>query len=203
MKKLILIPATLTTLLTFAACGGQTQNPQVDDRSGTGNRSNQPETITVYRDGNDGRSGGQAAADQNNTGNRSGNGSQGGGSQSNGGVIVADGDPDDGSDPDADENMQRGQQLPADFPVPIPEDYRVQAVGNVGSETSAVLSVPSGEDAYNYYRQALADAGFRVVDEGRNQSGFFEAELEFSNNNLEGNIDFNGNTVEIDVERYG
>jgi hypothetical protein len=40
------------------------------------------------------------------------------------------------------------------------------------------------------------------VDEGRNQSGYFEAELEFSNNDFEGNMDFNGNTVEIDLERY-
>jgi hypothetical protein len=41
-----------------------------------------------------------------------------------------------------------------------------------------------------------------VVDEGRNQGGFFDAELEFSNNDLEGNIDFDGDTVEIDLERY-
>jgi hypothetical protein len=42
-----------------------------------------------------------------------------------------------------------------------------------------------------------------VVDEGRNQGGlFFDAELEVSNNNLEGNIDFDGDTVEIDLERY-
>ena len=98
--------------------------------------------------------------------------------------------------------MRSEQQLPADFPIPVPDEYEVQAVGEAGNETAVILRVPSGEDAYNYYRQALADSGFRVVDEGRNRGLFFDAELEFSDNNLEGNIDFDGDTAEIDLERY-
>ena len=83
-----------------------------------------------------------------------------------------------------------------------PDEYQVEAVGEAGYETAVILRVPSGEDACNYYRQALADAGFRVVDQGRNQGGVFDAELDVSNNNLEGNIDFDSDTVEIDLERY-
>ena len=64
-----------------------------------------------------------------------------------------------------------------------------------------ILHVPSGEDAYNYYRQALADEGFLVVDEGRNQDSFFEADLEFSNNVYKGGMEFDGNRVEVEVER--
>lgn len=189
MKKLITTAALLAALAMFAACSPQAQAPQVDDQA-----NNQPETVIVYRDDNngDGQSGNQPNTNQND--------SQSG---SQGGAIIEDRDEDDFNDPDADDNMQSGQQLPDDFPVPVPDDYQVQAVGSAGNETSVVMEAPSGEDAYNYYRQALADAGFRVVDEGRNQSGYFDAELEFSNNDLEGNIDFNGNTIEIDVERYG
>lgn len=198
MKKLIPAAATLAALAMLAACSPQAQAPQVDAQA-----NDKPETVIVYRDANDKneKSDGQSDGQQNT--NQS-DGSQGG-SKSGGGAIIEDRDDDDGdfNDFDADDNMQSGQQLPEDFPVPVPDDYEVQAVGNVGNETSAVLEAPSGEDAYNYYRQALADAGFRVVDEGRNQSGYFDAELEFSDNAVEGNIDFNGNTIEIDVERYG
>lgn len=131
----------------------------------------QPKTVIVYRDT---------------------------GESQNGSVDQA---PDDDNVDDADDNMQSGAQLPGDFPIPVPNDYQVQASGSVGDETAAVLEVPSGEDAYNYYRQALADAGFDVVDEGRNETGFFDAELEFSNADFEGNLDFEGNTVEVGVER--
>lgn len=189
MKKLILIPAALAALLALAACNAQTQSPQTDDQSS----GDQPETVIVYRDENE-----QTTDPENASG---GNESQSGGSQG-GGVVIEDNDADDTNDPDSDDNMRSGEQVPEDFPVPVPDDYRVQAVGSAGNETSAVLETPSGEDAYNYYRQALADAGFRVVDEGRNQGGYFDAELEFSDDTLEGNADFNGNTVEIDIERY-
>ncbi len=131
----------------------------------------QPKTVIVYRDTDEGRSG---------AGNKA---------------------PDDDNVDDADDNMQSGAQLPGDFPIPVPNDYQVQASGTVGDETAAVLEVPSGEDAYNYYRQALAEAGFDVVDEGRNETGFFDAELEFSNADFEGNLDFEGNTVEVGVDR--
>jgi hypothetical protein len=188
MKKIITSATILATLAILAACSPQAQAPQADDRS-----SENPETVIVYRE-------------EDGTGRQSTNGPQNGDSQDSSrqgeGVIIEENDGDDASDPDADDNMQSGRQLPEDFPVPVPSEYQVQAVGDVGNEVSAVLEVPSGEDAYNYYRQALADAGFRVVDEGRNQSGYFEAELEFSNNDFEGNMDFNGNTVEIDLERY-
>lgn len=199
MKKLIPAAALLAALAMLAACSPQAQAPQVDDQA-----NGQPETVIVYRDANNGerqvgdQSGRQPDTDQNDS--QSGSQSS---SQDNGGAIIEDRDDDDASnDRDADDNMQSGQQLPGDFPVPVPDDYQVDAVGAAGNETSAILEAPSGEDAYNYYRQALADAGFRVVDEGRNQSGYFDAELEFSDDTLEGNMDFNGNTIEIDVERY-
>lgn len=122
--------------------------------------------------------------------------------RSGGGIIVEGDDSYDTDGLDADDNMHSGQQLPDDFPIPVPDRYQVEAVGEAGNETAVILRVPSGEDAYNYYRQDLANAGFRVVDEGRNQGGFFDAELEFSNNALDGNIDFDGDRVEIDLERY-
>ncbi|MGI8541644.1 MAG: hypothetical protein ACR2N0_18025 [Rubrobacteraceae bacterium] len=194
MKKLIPTAALLAALAMLAACSPQAQAPQVDDRA-----NDQPETVIVHRDADnkDEKPGSQQNTNQS-------DGSQSG-SQGGGGAVIEDRDDngDDFNDFDADDNMQSGQQLPEDFPVPVPDDYQIQAVGNAGNETSAVLEAPSGEDAYNYYRQALADAGLRVVDEGRNQSGFFDAELEFSDDSLEGNLDFNGNTIEIDVERYG
>lgn len=200
MRKLSLIPVALIATLTLAACGAQNQTPQVDDRSGA---DNQPETMIVYRDSNDAdeQANEQVAASPDDTSSQSGIASQDTRAQSGGGIIVED-EPDGMDDLDADDNMQSGRQLPADFPIPVPEEYQVEAVGEAGNETAVLLGVPSGEDAYHYYRQDLADAGFRVVDEGRNQGGFFDAELEFSNNELEGNIDFDGDRVEIDLERY-
>jgi hypothetical protein len=201
VKRLIMIPVFLVGALTLAACAAQTQEPRVDDSSSTDNR---PNTVVVYRDDSDadGQSNGQAAAEEGDNSSQGGKNSQEARTQS-GGRIIVEGDDSDGTDGlDADDNMQRGQQLPDNFPIPVPEEYQVEAVGEAGNETAVILSVPSGEDAYNYYRQALADAGFRVVDEGRSQGVFFDAELEFSNDNLEGNIDFDGDTAEIDLERY-
>jgi hypothetical protein len=201
VRKLSVITVALVAALALAGCGAEARSPQVDDRSGAGDR---PETVIVYRDNDDsgGRSGDTAAANQDDTSNRGRDNPQDAGAQGDGSIIVED-DNQDGTDGlDADDNMQSGQQLPDDFPIPVPDEYQVEAVGEAGNETAVVLRVPSGEDAYNYYRQALADAGFRVVDEGRNQGGFFDAELEFSNNELEGNIDFDGDRVEIDIELY-
>jgi hypothetical protein len=199
MKRLGIIPVFLVGALALGACAAQTQEPRVDDTSSTDDR---PETVIVYRDNDDsgGQSNGQAATQQDDNTSRGGGNSQG--AQSGGAIIVDNDDSDDTDGLDADDNMQSGQRLPDDFPIPVPGEYQVQAVGEAGNETAVILRVPSGEDAYNYYRQDLADAGFRVVDEGRNQGGFFDAELEFSNNDLEGNIDFDGDTVEIDLERY-
>ena len=192
MRKLSLILVALVAAMMLASCGAEARSAQVDDRAGSEDR---PKTVVVYRDGNsDDRSDDTTAADQGNP--------QGARSQDGGGIIVEDDDPDGRDDLDADDNMQSGGQLPGDFPISVPDEYRVEAVGEGGNETAVILNVPSGEDAYNYYRQHLADAGFRVVDEGRNQGGFFDAELEFWSNDLEGNIDFDGDAAEIDFERY-
>ncbi len=201
MKRLSMIAVFLVGALGLAACAAQTQEPRVDDTSRADDR---PKTVIIHRDDSDadGQSKGQAAAQQDDNSGQGGSNSQDTRARDGGGVIVEDNDPDDVADPDADDNMQSGRQLPDDFPIPIPDEYQVEAVGDAGNEPAVTLRVPSGEDAYNYYRQALADAGFRVVDEGRDQGGFFDAELEFSNNDLEGNIDFDGDTVEIDLERY-
>ena len=196
-----MIPVFLVGALTLAGCAAQSQEPRVDDSSSADNR---PKTVVVYRDDSDadGQSNGQAAGDQDDNSSQDGSNSQGVRAQSSGGVIVEGNDSDGTEGLDADDNMHSGQQLPDDFPIPVPDTYQVEAVGEAGNETAVILSVPSGVDAYNYYRQDLANAGFRVVDEGRNQGGFFDAELEFSNNALDGNIDFDGDRVEIDLERY-
>ena len=183
-----MIPIFLAGALALAGCAAQSQEPRVDASSGSADR---PKTVVVYKDDND------AAAGQDDSST-----SQGGNPRDGENILVEDDDPDGVDDLDADDNMRSEGRLPADFPIPVADRYRVEAVGEAGNESAVILRVPSGEDAYNYYRQDLADEGFRVVDEGRNQGGFFDAELEFSNDELEGSMDFDGDWVEIDLERY-
>jgi hypothetical protein len=190
MKRLTTI---LALLVALAACSAQTQEPRIDDSSGTAAR---PKTVVIYKNAND-RSDVEASTGQDD------NGVQGDGNPQDGeGILVDDDDPDGVDDLDADDNMRSDQRLPADFPIPVPDEYGVVAVGEVGHETAVILRVPSGEDAYNYYRHFLADEGFRLVDEGRSRGGFFDAEVEFSNSELEGSMDFDGDTVEVDIERF-
>jgi hypothetical protein len=192
MKMLTTILALLVTALALAACSAQTQEPRVDDSSGTADR---PETVVIYKSAND-PSDVEASTSQDD------NGGQGNGNPQDGeGIVVDEDDPDGVDDLDADENVRSDQQLPADFPIPVPDEYQVVAVGKAGNETAVILRVSSGEDAYNYYRHFLADEGFRVVDEGRSRGGFLDAEVEFSNNELEGSMDFDSDTVEVDIER--
>jgi hypothetical protein len=192
MKMLTTILALLVTALALAACSAQTQEPRVDDSSGTADR---PETVIIYKSAND-PSDVEASTSQDD------NGGQGNGNPQDGeGIVVDEDDPDGVDDLDADENVRSDQQLPADFPIPVPDEYQVVAVGKAGNETAVILRVSSGEDAYNYYRHFLADEGFRVVDEGRSRGGFLDAEVEFSNNELEGSMDFDSDTVEVDIER--
>jgi hypothetical protein len=192
MKMLTTILALLVTALALAACSAQTQEPRVDDSSGTADR---PETVVIYKSAND-PSDVEASTSQDD------NGGQGNGNPQDGeGIVVDEDDPDGVDDLDADENVRSDQQLPADFPIPVPDEYQVVAVGKAGNETAVILRVSSGEDAYNYYRHFLAEEGFRVVDEGRSRGGFLDAEVEFSNNELEGSMDFDSDTVEVDIER--
>jgi hypothetical protein len=192
MKMLTTILVLLVTALALAACSAQTQEPRVDDSSGTADR---PETVIIYKSAND-PSDVEASTSQDD------NGGQGNGNPQDGeGIVVDEDDPDGVDDLDADENVRSDQQLPADFPIPVPDEYQVVAVGKAGNETAVILRVSSGEDAYNYYRHFLADEGFRVVDEGRSRGGFLDAEVEFSNNELEGSMDFDSDTVEVDIER--
>jgi hypothetical protein len=193
MKKLTTILALLVTALALAACSAQTQEPRVDDSSGTADR---PETVVIYKNTND-PSDVEASTGQDD------NGGQGNGNPQDGeSILVDDDDPDGVDDLDADENVRSDQQLPADFPIPVPDEYQVVAVGKAGNETAVILRVPSGEDAYNYYRHFLAHEGFRVVDEGRSRGGFLDAEVEFSNSEIKGSMDFDGDTVEVDIERF-
>jgi hypothetical protein len=193
MKRLTTILALLVTALALAACSAQTQEPQVDDSSGAAER---PKTVVIYKDADD-RTGDESPKGQDDNSNQDSGNAQDGGS-----IVADDDDPDSVDDLDADDNMRSGQRLPADFPIPVPDEYQVSAVGEAGNETAVILRVPSGEDAYNYYRHFLADEGFRLVDEGRSRSGFLDAEVEFSNSELEGSMDFDGDTVEVDIERF-
>jgi len=193
MKRLTTILALLVAALALAACSAQTQEPRIDDSSGTAAR---PETVVIYKNAND-RSDVEASTGQDDKGG------QGDGNPQDGeGILVDDDDPDGVDDLDADDNMRSDQRLPADFPIPVPDEYQVVAVGEAGHETAVILRVSSGEDAYNYYRHFLADEGFRLVDEGRSRGGFLDAEVEFSNGELEGSMDFDGDTVEVDIERF-
>jgi hypothetical protein len=183
MRKSLLV-AIVGFAFLASACGAQAGSPQVDNEAAdsqaeVGNQAtNAPQERSTPQ---------EAPADTTGTNDT--------------GAIVRE---DDGDiDGDADDNMRAGTQLPADFPVPVPNDYTVEAVGDAGNETAVVLRVPSGEDAYNYYRQALADEGFRVVDEGQDPEGiYFEADLEFSSDTLEGGMEFDRDTVQIEIEHY-
>lgn len=201
MRKLLLVPA-LAAALFVAACGAQTQAPQIDQAA-----ANQSLSTVQSQDspqpGDDSSNGGTTIENNVRTDdsrNRSSRDDRGRDDDS-GDRGRDDRGRDDGAG-DADDNLQPGQPLPAGFPLPVPDEYEVQVVGTAGDETSVTLRVPSGEDAYNYYRQALADEGFLVVDEGRNQDVFFEADLEFSDNIYEGGMEFDGDMVEIEVERH-
>jgi hypothetical protein len=193
MKRLTTILALLATALALAACSAQTQEPRVDDSSGT---ADQPETVVIHKNANDCSDVEASTGQDDNSGQGDGN------PQDGEGIFVADDDPDGVDDLDADDKMRSDQRLPADFPIPVPDEYEVVAVGEAGNETAVILRVPSGEDAYNYYRHFLAEEGFRLVDEGRSRGGFLDAEVEFSNSELEGSMDFDGDTVEVDIERF-
>jgi hypothetical protein len=193
MKRFTTILALLVAALALAACSAQTQEPRVDDSSGAADR---PKTVVIYKNAKD-PSDGEASTGQEDNGGQANGIPQEGES-----ILVGDDDPDGVDDLDADDKMQSDQQLPSDFPIPVPDEYQVEAVGVAGNETAVILRVPSGEDAYNYYRHFLADEGFRLVDEGRSRVGFLDAEVEFSNSELEGSMDFDGDTVEVDIERF-
>lgn len=186
MRKLFLVPAVLAAFLV-AACGAQTQAPQIDEQAAANRDLSTIQNDDSPRSAGDSRNGDTTVEDESRTDD-----------SRNRDDRARD---DRGGDDDADANLQSGQPLPADFPVPVPDEYEVQAVGTAGDETSVILAVPSGEDAYNYYRQVLADEGFQVEDEGRNQGGFFEADLEFSGGVYKGGMEFDGDRVEIEVER--
>ena len=193
MKRPIAVSALLAVAMALAACSAQTQEPRVDDSSGAAER---PKTVVIYKNAND------PSDSEPSTGQGDKSGQANGNPQDGGSILVDDDDPDGMDDLDADDNMRSGQRLPADFPIPVPDEYQVEAVGEAGNETAVILHVPSGEDAYNYYRHFLAEEGFRLVDEGRSQDEFLDAEVEFSNSELEGSMDFDGDTVEVDIERF-
>jgi hypothetical protein len=193
MKRFTTILALLVAALALAACSAQTQEPRVDDSSGAADR---PKTVVIYNNAKDPSDGEASTGQEDNCGQANGI------PQDGESILVDDDDPDGVGDLDADDKMRSDQQLPSDFPIPVPDEYQVEAVGVAGNETAVILRVPSGEDAYNYYRHFLAEEGFRLVDEGRSRVGFLDAEVEFSNSELEGSMDFDGDTVEVDIERF-
>lgn len=60
---------------------------------------------------------------------------------------------------------------PEDLPFPLPPDADVVLAAQ-GPETAyaAVVNVPSGEEAYEFYLQALPDAGFEIIRDDRVQT---------------------------------
>lgn len=180
----LLATGFVASAVFVAGCGGQQgQAPQEDD---------QPDTVIVYRDsedpanndGSSGSSGGSTTASSDTASSDT---------SSSGSVS--------GVDDDADDNMQATDQVPEGFPVPIPGDYQVERAGETERELAVDLSTPSGQDAYNYYEQALRDEGFDIEEaEIDTDEGQFDANIDFRNQEYDGDIDFNGDYLEIDVE---
>ncbi len=187
MKNIQALLATglVASAVFVAGCGGQqSQAPQTDD---------QPETVIVYRDSED-------------PGNDGNNGNNDDSSGSSGSSTTVSSDTSSGTSSgsvsgDADDNMQATDQVPEGFPVPIPGDYQVERVGETERELAVDLLTPSGQDAYNYYEQALRDEGFDIEEaEIDTDEGQFDANIDFRNQEYDGDIDFNGDYLEIDVE---
>ncbi len=92
--------------------------------------------------------------------------------------------------------------LPPSFPLPVPEEYEVISVQESGDDTEVVLAAPSGQDAYDYYREAIPEAGFTIEELDQEGSGAsFEGDIEFENETFSGDVDIDGTRVEIDLDR--
>lgn len=86
--------------------------------------------------------------------------------------------------------------------MPLPPRYEVEAAGRSGDETDVVLRVPSGREAYDFYGRALEEEGFRVQDLGASGEGrSFDADMYLFGKGYEGDLDFDADAVEIDLER--
>lgn len=54
------------------------------------------------------------------------------------------------------------------LPVPLPPEAEIVAAGRNGDEAfAALVNIPSGEDAYNFYLEALPEEGFEITRDTR------------------------------------
>lgn len=83
-------------------------------------------------------------------------------------------------------------ELPAMFPAdfPFPADYTIAATNDDNGALSVILNVPNAKAAYDFYKDALPQAGYQVDDEGAVAVGDigFAGGLTFSNATYTGHI---------------
>ncbi|MGI8651059.1 MAG: hypothetical protein ACR2KW_11885 [Rubrobacter sp.] len=93
-------------------------------------------------------------------------------------------------------------ELPPSFPLPVQEEYEVVSVQESDDDMEVVLAVPSGQAAYEYYREAIPEAGFTIDEIDQESSGdSFEGDIEFENETFSGDMDIDGTRVEMDLDR--
>lgn len=101
---------------------------------------------------------------------------------------------------------------PGDLPFPAPPDADIVAAGQSPDRAyGAFMNVPSGREAYEFYRQSLPDAGFEISrdkntaqnNEGTNGDGGGESEQPFAavlvveGNDLRGRFRFDEERVVV------
>lgn len=83
-------------------------------------------------------------------------------------------------------------ELPAMFPgdFPFPADYTIAAANEEDGAISVIINVPNAKAAYDFYKDALPQAGYQVDDEGVIAVGDigFAGGLSFSNAIYTGHI---------------
>lgn len=140
----------------------------------------QPETAVVYRGGEE--SSGDTAEETVSNTDDSGSGGQSevgsGGSQA----------------------PQSASQIPADFPLPVPDAYQVEGAHESADDIEVLVSAPFGEEAYDFYLAAAPESGFEITESEESGSGdTFDGDIDCQSNDLEGSVDIDG--IRVDINR--
>ena len=105
---------------------------------------------------------------------------------------------------------QVGGQLPASFPAgfPMPQGYQLQSAADDGRQIAVVLTVPSAQGAFDFYKQALPGAGYQARElPGANVGGAFSGGFTVAGNGFNGEVAVSGvggsPLVSIRLERGG